>query len=277
MRARSSGNAPLVTQVLAWTKAMRRKFLSKRVRGCVLAAAVLVLAACARSPRQRETRFMQQAQRLVQKKDYSRAALQFRNAIQAMPGDAEPYYQLGLTYLAAGNQGLAAGCFRKATELNPKHAAAQLKLADLLATADNPSTLADAQRRAQGVVNAFPGDVDALNTLALTEMRLGKPDEAEGHLEQALRSPSGRSHIVGAPDAHQAGAGRRERRRRGPAAMLPECARVRRGRVGDGPVLFSDTPAAAGGGAVPARDPHRPKIWRGFAGPWNDSVPCGAE
>ncbi len=135
---------------------------------------------------------MQQAERLVQKKDYTRAILQFRNAIQAMPGDAEPYYQLGLTYLAAGNPGLAAGCFRKATELNPRHAAAQLKMADLLATTNNPSTLADAQRRAQGVVDASPGNVDALNILALTEMRLGKPDEAEDHLEQALnRLPGG--------------------------------------------------------------------------------------
>ena len=89
---------------------------------CVLMAAASFSAACSRSPQQREARFMEQAQRLSQKKEYARAALQFRNAIQAMPTDPEPYYQLGLTYLASGNRALAAGCFRKATELNPKHA-----------------------------------------------------------------------------------------------------------------------------------------------------------
>jgi len=135
---------------------------------------------------------MEQAQRLSQKKDYVRAALQLRNAIQAMPSDAEPYYRLGLTYLAEGNQGLAAGCFRKATELNPKHAAAQLKLAGLLATANDASMLADAQKRARGVAADFPNNVDALNTLAFTELRLGKPDEAAAHLEQSLdRLPGG--------------------------------------------------------------------------------------
>jgi len=159
---------------------------------CLVAAGLLVFGACSRSPEQREARFLELGKKLSQKKDYVRAGLEFRKAIQAAPGDAEPYYQLGLTYLAADNRNLAVSCFRKAAELNPKHAAAQLKLADLLATVNDRVAIADAEKRAQAVAAEFPNNVDALNTLAMTELRLGKPEEAAGHLEQALeRLPGG--------------------------------------------------------------------------------------
>jgi putative PEP-CTERM system TPR-repeat lipoprotein len=135
---------------------------------------------------------MELGKKMLQKKDYTRAGLEFRKAIQAAPADAEPYYQLGLTDLGAGNPGLAASCFRKATELNPKHAAAQLKLAGLLTTVNDRAAIADAETRAQAVATEFPNNVDALNTLAMTELRLGKAEEAAGHLEQALgRLPGG--------------------------------------------------------------------------------------
>ena len=74
---------------------------------------------------------------LLAKKDYGRAALEFRNAVKVMPKDAEPYYQLGLTYLASGNARNGVAALRHATELNPKHAGAQLKLAELMTTSQN--------------------------------------------------------------------------------------------------------------------------------------------
>ncbi len=66
--------------------------------------------------------------------DYTRAILQFRNAIQTMPGDAKPLLSARPDLSAAGNPSPAAGCFRRAS-INPRHAAAQPEMADLLATA----------------------------------------------------------------------------------------------------------------------------------------------
>lgn len=129
---------------------------------------------------------MERGRRLLQRRDYPRAELEFRSAIQAAPRDAEPYYQLGLTELAAGNRGAAAGSLRKATELNPKHTAAQLKLASVLTATGDTAAIVEAQKRARTVATDLPNDVDALNTLALTELRLGKPEEAAAHLEEAL-------------------------------------------------------------------------------------------
>ena len=89
--------------------------------------------------------------------------------------------------MAAGDFGNAASNFRKATELNPKHTGAQLKLAQLMATSNQKDILEEAQKRTQGVLSLLPGDAEALNVLAITELRLGKPESAEAHLEQALK------------------------------------------------------------------------------------------
>lgn len=50
-----------------------------------LCAAVGLLAGCARSPEEKEARFLKRGQVLAAKKDYSRALLEFQNAVRATP------------------------------------------------------------------------------------------------------------------------------------------------------------------------------------------------
>src|ERR1035437_10668779 len=102
---------------------------------------------CNRSPQAKEAQYLKRGAALIAKKDYGRAVLEFRNAIKAMPKDAEPYYQLGLTYLASGGAANGINALRHATELNPKHAGAQLKLAELMTTSQNQDVLHDAVAR----------------------------------------------------------------------------------------------------------------------------------
>src|ERR1700685_2661256 len=78
-------------------------------------------AGCSSSPQAKEAKHLKKGAELRDKKDYSRALLEFKNASLAMPKDAEPYYQMGLTFMAAGGPANALTLFRKATELNPKH------------------------------------------------------------------------------------------------------------------------------------------------------------
>jgi tetratricopeptide (TPR) repeat protein len=153
----------------------------------LLAAAALTLCACSSSPQAKEAKFLDKGKKELQQKNYAVAIIQFKNAVQAQPRDAEPYYQLGLAYLGAADYNTAASYFQKATELNPKHAGAQLKLAELMATSRTPSIVEEAQRRTEQVLNLVPEDIEALNVLAVTELKLGKPESAEAHLEQALR------------------------------------------------------------------------------------------
>ena len=61
--------------------------------------------ACSSSPQAKETKYLSRGESLREKKDYSRALLEFKNASLAMPKDAESYYQMGITYLATGSLG----------------------------------------------------------------------------------------------------------------------------------------------------------------------------
>ena len=49
-----------------------------------------------------EDRYLARGKQLVEKKEYARAILEFKNASRLSPNSAEPYYQAGLAYLAIG-------------------------------------------------------------------------------------------------------------------------------------------------------------------------------
>jgi tetratricopeptide (TPR) repeat protein len=123
---------------------------------------------------------------LLAVKDYPRAALEFKNAARVMPKDAEPYYQLGLVYLATGDLQNAYQSLRHATELNPSHSAAQLKIAEILSLSRNKDLVQEAVSRLTGTFGASPNDLEAIGALALAEWQLGQRDDASKRLEEAL-------------------------------------------------------------------------------------------
>ncbi len=162
------------------------RFLTKPA---VLTAALLTIGistACKRTPEARYARFMATGQRHFEQKDYARAILDFQNAARLAPNNPEPYYRLGLAHLETGNFRAGVGYLMKATDLDPKHVGAQLKLAQLMATSRRQDILEEAARRAQAAFAVAPEDAAVLNTLALTELRLGRPEEARRRLEEVL-------------------------------------------------------------------------------------------
>jgi tetratricopeptide (TPR) repeat protein len=167
---------------------MLRKRKSNLVLFALITVGELAAGGCTRSPQAKEARFISRGKEAMKKKDYSRASLEFRNAVQATPQDAEAYYQLGQAYLAAGALQQSASTLLKATELNPKHVGAQLTLSELMAASRDLRAVGEAQKRLSGVVNLAPDNPDILDVLALTRFRLGKREEAEGELEQALEN-----------------------------------------------------------------------------------------
>lgn len=119
-------------------------------------------------------------------KEYSSAAIEFRSAAQAAPNDAEPFYQLGLAYLGSGDARAAFAAFKRATELNPKHAGAQLKLAELMVTSQNKGVLELARKQLQDLLLLTPDDPKALDAMALAEFKLGKQEDGTELLDKAL-------------------------------------------------------------------------------------------
>ncbi len=149
----------------------------------VLLAVCLGLAGCARGPK--DVALIESGKQFLAKKDYSRAVLQFRSAIQANPKNFDAHYQMALAEIGRGDQILAYRALSRALELNPKNADAQLKMAELLLSSPNLDDIKEAQRNARLVLEASPDNPDALDAMAVAEMRLGNPDQALELLEQA--------------------------------------------------------------------------------------------
>jgi tetratricopeptide (TPR) repeat protein len=158
---------------------------------CLLIAGALATfplsVGCGNSPQSREGNYLKRGAVQLARKDYSRAILEFRNAARAMPNDAEPYFQLGVAYLGAGGGAEAVSALRRATELNPNHAGAQLRLAELMALSRNEDVLRDAITRLESILSVSPDNLAATGALALAESRIGRIDDAAKRLEAALR------------------------------------------------------------------------------------------
>src|SRR5262245_45470617 len=109
--------------------------------------AVAGIAGCNRSPEGKSAEYLKTGKRLMQNRDMPRAILQFRNAVQAMPRNPEAHYQLSLAYLAVANFNDGILELRKTLDLNPKHAGAQLKMAQLMVESGDEETFKRAQQR----------------------------------------------------------------------------------------------------------------------------------
>src|SRR3954454_4717091 len=152
--------------------------------GCALLI-LLLASACARSPESRRDQHLARGKVLVSKKDYARALVEFRTAMQAMPNDAEPYYQIALTSLSLGDVHAAVIGLKKCLELNPSHTDARLKLAQLMAKASDQGIVQEAEDRLTALIGESTApSSDVLNSLAFAELRLGKPGDAATRLER---------------------------------------------------------------------------------------------
>jgi tetratricopeptide (TPR) repeat protein len=181
----------MTARIIRFIKPMKEETGSIRHKIAGVVMCTFVLLSCSKSPQEKEAWFLKEGAQAVARKDYPAAIVHFRNAGASMPRRAEPYYQLGRAYAAMGDFAQAAGCYRKAVEVEPSHAGAQFELAELMSRSRGSGHLEEAQARARDLVALRPGDVDALNLLAYTELRLGKTESAESHLQEALRKSPG--------------------------------------------------------------------------------------
>ena len=149
--------------------------------------AVIAGAGCRTSPQAKEAKYLQRGNALVASKDYARALLEFRNASSAMPKDAEPHYRMGMAYLETGDAASAIRAFQRATALDPNHAAAQLKMAELMMTTRDPKLIEAAVARLEGTFGPTPNNPEVIDALAMGAWKLGKPEDALQYLEDALQ------------------------------------------------------------------------------------------
>ena len=133
----------------------------------------LLLVGCARPPEVQFERYLREGKEFLAKKDYPRAILQFRNASKAMPNNAEPYYQLGITAAAMGDPTAASEFLGQTLSINPKHLDAMVALSEVYIRSRHAPTLEEGKRLVQRALAIAPENAKALNLLALADMRKG--------------------------------------------------------------------------------------------------------
>ncbi len=148
----------------------------------LLACAALCLAGCSGTPESRETSHMSRGKIYLNARDFRKAAIEFKVASQNMPRDAEPVYQLAMTYLKGSAPQQALEALNKAVALNPRHADAQFQLALFKVGSIRPDLLQQARQVLTDRVRQRPADTEALGALALAEAKLGNKAEAQRQL-----------------------------------------------------------------------------------------------
>jgi tetratricopeptide (TPR) repeat protein len=98
-----------------------------RNTACGVTLLCMILAGCASSPEARRDKFLATGREYLQKSDYKRALLEFKNADRAKPNDAEVNYQIGVAETALQDFRAAIAAFNKAVEISPKHAGPTIK------------------------------------------------------------------------------------------------------------------------------------------------------
>jgi predicted Zn-dependent protease len=138
-----------------------------------LGLVVLLATACNVTPLQREARHMAKGRRYFDAKQFKKASIEFKVASQNMPRDAEPIYQLGLTYRAAGAAKAALEQFQKAAALDTGHEGARYQVALFQAVTNNPDLILLALPVLNSYAAAHPNETECVDALAVVEAKLG--------------------------------------------------------------------------------------------------------
>ena len=101
------------------------------VRTVALLAIIALVAGCS-GPEDKKMKFFNKGQTLFEKGDYTKARLEFRNALQIDPKFDRAHYMLGMVELKEKNLQRAFGALSKAVELNTDFYDAQVALGNVL-------------------------------------------------------------------------------------------------------------------------------------------------
>jgi tetratricopeptide (TPR) repeat protein len=162
----------------------KNRFSWRNLAGWVVVLLVAVSLCACSSMEEKRSKFMASGKELYQKQDYTRARLQFKNALQVDPKFAEAQLWLGKTQLKLRNPRGAYGALNQAVQLNPKLTEAQILLGDIFLLAKQ---FDKAQEKVEIALKQQPQNPDALMLSASLAAVKGQPETALKVLAEVRR------------------------------------------------------------------------------------------
>lgn len=147
----------------------------------VCALACLALVACG-GAQSRKARHMSRGQEFYLAGNYEKARVEFRNALQIEPNDADARFMHGQALERLGNLREAAGMYQAAIDANTGHVKARANLARMFVFAGAPER---ALEYVEPGLIAHPDDPDLLTSRAAARMQL---KDVAGGLEDARKA-----------------------------------------------------------------------------------------
>ena len=147
---------------------------------------LLLLCSCGEPDADKARRFLENGKKLAAAKDWRRAILLFKLSARHAPRQAEPLYQLGMAQLAARDATAAFATFYKAARMQPPHAGASLKLAEMMIASGDREMIADSHRHINAVLAAEPANREALQCRAAALFSEGDLAGSEAAARQVL-------------------------------------------------------------------------------------------
>ena len=152
--------------------------MKKQFRLASLILMVLLPAVgCSQSPDKKAAKHLKNGEEYIKASKYREAILEFKNAIQAAPKNAQAHYQAGLLYIRLGGMTNLQTAFQelsKAVELDPNILDAQIKLGEMYVISREADK---AREKAEFVLSKDQKNIDA--RIILATVLAGKKDFAK--------------------------------------------------------------------------------------------------
>ncbi|HEX2493175.1 MAG TPA: tetratricopeptide repeat protein [Steroidobacter sp.] len=151
---------------------------------------VLAAGACSRDPQALKAKHQGRGDEYAAQKKFAEAAIEYRNAVQAVPQDGEVRLKLAEALWQAGELSKGAAEYVRAADLLETREDVQVKAGNLLLAGGN---FDDAKVRAEKALKLKPDGVEAHILLANSLAGLKDIEAAIAEIEEAIRLEPGRS------------------------------------------------------------------------------------
>lgn len=149
----------------------------------VAGMAALILAGCG-GAQERKARYLEKGERYFSEQNYEKAGVEFRNALQIDPNDANARYHVGRTQERLGNPREAVGQYQAAIEADPTHMRARAALGRLFLMGGLPDK---AMEVAEPGLSQQPQNPQLLTVRGAAKSQLGNTVGAFEDAEAAVR------------------------------------------------------------------------------------------
>ena len=163
---------------------MTPSFFERKARLLSLLALVVLGASACSGPEARLAKHMERGHALLLAGNLEKARVEFRNALQIAPNDAEARFQTGRVSEQLGNIREAAGMYQGAIDSNADHIQARANLGRLFVFAGAPDRAIEYVKPS---LDRHPDDPDLLTVRAAAEIQLKNMAAAMADAERAVQ------------------------------------------------------------------------------------------